>query len=107
MPSYLYRELAMKDIKGYKENGCKIPTIELSPEGWNCCQPILVYLHKGGRLQKFPGVQAYIQVLPARGRMAQSTTIKLQRNKRAHLTYCSKLNFVVLNGIVTLENWWK
>ena len=36
--------------------------------------------------------------------MAQSTIIKLQGNKRAHLTYCNTLNVVVgLNTIVTLE----
>ena len=67
MPGDLHKELSMKDVKGYKENVCKILTVELSPEGWNRCQPIFIYLHEGGGLQKLPGVRAYVSVLPVGG----------------------------------------
>ena len=54
----LHREFVMKDIKGYKENGCNILTLELLTEGWSCCQPVLMYLHKGGVIEAtcYPGL---------------------------------------------------
>ena len=50
IPSDFHRELVMKDIKGYKENGYKILTVKLTPEGWSRCQPVLMYLHEEGLL---------------------------------------------------------
>ena len=71
MSSDLHRDLAIKDTKGYKENGCKIRMMELMLEGWSRWQPVLMHLHKGGLLQKLLGVRAYASVLPSEGRVAQ------------------------------------
>ena len=58
LPSDAHQKLTLNNITGFKDHGCKVPTLEMSPEAWMRIHPILSRMYVTGTLKKLLGKRA-------------------------------------------------
>ena len=102
LPLEQYKALTMNNIDGFKEHGCKVLMIEISPAARLRLGPIIEHMHKCGSLKKGLGKRAHATQVQ-QGKQLAGNSITKQTNKRAQIKYVNHLSYVNIPEVATME----